>query len=85
VGPLQLMAFGMAVCDLQGTEGEGFLGLLLVEAIAQSLIYRTYQRQEEGMEVLSCEVAGRDGRSGLQVEDEAVGHIFIAVLEPEFA
>jgi len=74
VGPLQLMAFGMAICDLQGAEGEGFFGLLLVEAIAQILVYRTHQRQEEGVEVLACEVAGGDGRSGLQVEDKTVRH-----------
>ena len=60
---------------LQGGEGEGFVGLGVVEAIAKGAIDGANEVEEKSVQMPSAQVSEGNGGEGDKVENEAVGHI----------
>lgn len=61
--------------SLQGGEGEGFVCLGVVQAIAKGAIDGANQVEEKSVQMSSAQVSEGNGREGNKVEDEAVGHV----------
>lgn len=74
LSPVPYCLFPPLADHLQWAEGKSFFGFLFVQPIAQLLVNGADQGEEQGMEMFAGQVTGRNRRSGLEVENQTMGH-----------